>query len=179
MFGPNGHHRWNLRIFGGSSHPELSTLVARKAGVRLGNVTLGKFANNETNVTINEVVRGQNIFIIQTAGAGNPHDDLMEVLFMVNACRLAAAASITVVMPLYFYSQADNRDNFRMSITGKLVASMLKRAGVTNVMVLDPRTPQLEGFFDMAVDSIKVRLNKERKNSDRKNHATSQAFNRV
>jgi len=156
VFRHDGQARWNLRVFGGSSNPELSKLVAKKAGVKLGDVTLSKFANNETNVVINEVVRGQNIFIIQTAGAGKPHDHLMEVLFMVNACRLAAAASITVVMPLYFYSQADNKDNYRMSITGKLVANMLRRAGVTNVMVLDPRTPQLEGFFDMAIDTIKV-----------------------
>ena len=69
---------------------------------------------------------------------------------------MAAAASITVVMPLYFYSQADNKDNYRMSITGKLVANMLGRAGVTSVMILDPKTPQLEGFFDMAIDAIKV-----------------------
>ena len=87
MFRPNGQARWNLRVFGGSSHPELSGLVAKKAGVKLGDVTLGKFANNETNVVINEVVRGQNIFILQTAGAGKPHDHLLEMLFMVNACR--------------------------------------------------------------------------------------------
>ena len=59
-------------------------------------------------------------------------------------------------MPLFFYSQADNKDNYRMSITGKLVANMLKKAGVTHVMILDPRTPQLEGFFDAPIDAIKV-----------------------
>ena len=60
-------------------------------------------------------------------------------------------------MPLFFYSQADNKDNYRMSITGKLVANMLKKAGVSKVMILDPRTPQLEGFFDGPIDAIKVR----------------------
>ena len=70
--------------------------------------------------------------------------------------RLSAAATITVVMPLFFYSQADNKDNYRMSITGKLVANMLKKAGVSKVMILDPRTPQLEGFFDGPIDAIKV-----------------------
>ena len=61
-------------------------------------------------------------------------------------------------MPLFFYSQADNKDNYRVSITGKLVANMLKKAGVSKVMILDPRTPQLEGFFDAPIDAIKVRL---------------------
>jgi len=61
-----------------------------------------------------------------------------------------------VVMPLFFYSQADNKDNYRVSITGKLVANMLKKAGVSKVMILDPRTPQLEGFFDAPIDAIKV-----------------------
>ena len=69
---------------------------------------------------------------------------------------MSAAATITVVMPLFFYSQADNKDNYRMSITGKLVANMLKKAGVSKVMILDPRTPQLEGFFDGPIDAIKV-----------------------
>jgi len=155
-YGTKDGTRWNLRVFGGTSHPELSRLVAKKAGVKLGDVILTKFANNETNVVVNEVVRGQNVYIIQTAGAGRPHDHLMEVLFMVNACRLSAAATITVVMPLFFYSQADNKDNYRMSITGKLVANMLKKAGVSKVMILDPRTPQLEGFFDGPIDAIKV-----------------------
>ena len=106
----NAHRRWNLRIFGGSSHPELTRLVARKSGVKVGDAVLGKFANKETQVQIKENVRGQNIFIIQTAGVANPHDHMMELLFLVNACRLAAAQTITVVMPLYFYGKSDSKD---------------------------------------------------------------------
>ena len=70
--------------------------------------------------------------------------------------RLASAERITVIMPLYFYANSDSKDCYRVSITGKLFANMLKRAGVDSVIILDAPTPQLEGFFDMNVDNLKV-----------------------
>ena len=72
--------------------------------------------------------------------------------------RLADAQTITVIMPYYFYANCDSKDCYRLSITAKLFANMLKRAGVDSVMILDSPTPQLEGFFDMKVDNLKVRI---------------------
>ena len=73
-----------------------------------------------------------------------------------NFSRLASAETITAVMPLYFYANSDSKDCYRMSITGKLFANMLKRAGADSIMILDSPTPQLEGFFDVNVDNLKV-----------------------
>ncbi len=76
-----------LKIFGGSSHPEMIKLIARKVGARVGEVVLGKFANRETHVELKECVRGQDIYVLQTAGGKNPNDSLMELLFLINALR--------------------------------------------------------------------------------------------
>ena len=95
--------RSNLRVFGGSSHPELTRLVARKVGVRTGDLTLARFANAETRVELRENVRGQDIYIMQTGGGGKPNDDLMELLFLINAFKLASARDITVITPFFPY----------------------------------------------------------------------------
>ncbi len=95
--------RFNMRIFGGSSHPELTRLVAKKVGVRVGNTKLRKFANKETNVELTENVRGQSIYVIQSGGGEHPNDSFMELVFLINAFRLAAAGSITVITPYFPY----------------------------------------------------------------------------
>lgn len=83
----HGQNSCKLRIFSGSSNPELAAAVAEKSGLALGNVTLRKFSNNEIDVLLKENVRGQNVFIIQTAGAGDPNNHLVELLLLANACR--------------------------------------------------------------------------------------------
>lgn len=146
--------RSTLTILGGSSHPELTTAIAKKVGVRVGKVSLDKFANNETTVQLKEPVRNQDIYIIQT-GAVSSNDAIVELLLMINACKLASAESITVVTPYFPYSKGDQKTH-RSPITSKLVANMLKRAGADHLMMLDPHSPQLEGFFDHPVDCLKV-----------------------
>jgi len=147
--------RSTMRLIGGSSHPELTDLIARKIGVKTGRVTLGKFANNETNVQLQEQVRGQDVYIIQT-GAVRSNDAIMELLLLINSCKLASAETITVVTPYFPYSKGDQKSSLRSSITSKLIANMLKRAGADHLMMLDPHSPQLEGFFDHPVDCLKV-----------------------
>jgi len=147
--------RSTLKIIGGSSHPELTELIARKVGVKPLKVKLGKFANNETQVQLQEPVRGQDIFLIQT-GAVRSNDSIVELLLMINSCKLASAESITVVTPYFPYSKGDQKSSLRSPITGKLLANMLSRAGATHLMMLDAHSPQLEGFFDHPVDCLKV-----------------------
>ena len=81
--------------------------------------------------------------------------------------RLASAETITVVMPLYFYANSDSKDCYRMSITAKLFSNMLKRTGADAVMILDSPTPQLEGFFDIPVDNLKVQVGRNRTSKHR------------
>ena len=78
--------------------------------------------------------------------------------FYIAFIRLASAQTITVIMPYYFYANCDSKDCYRLSITAKLFANMLKRAGADTVMILDSPTPQLEGFFDMTIDNLKVSI---------------------
>jgi len=93
-----------MRLIGGSSHPELTSLIAKKVGVKPGQVILGKFANNETNVQLQEQVRCQDVYIIQT-GAVSSNDAIMELLLLINSCKLASAESITVITPYFPYSK--------------------------------------------------------------------------
>jgi len=148
-------NRSTLRILGGSSHPDLTALIAKKVGVKPGKVVLDKFSNNETTVRLGEPVRNQDIFIIQTGGV-NSNDAIVELLLLINACKLASAESITVVTPYFPYSKGDQKSSLRSPISSKLIANMLKRAGADHLMMLDPHSPQLEGFFDHPVDCLKV-----------------------
>lgn len=144
-----------MRLIGGSSHPELTDLIAKKIGVRAGRVILGKFANNETNVQLQDQVRGQDVYIIQT-GAVDSNDAIMELLLLINSCKLASAETINIVTPYFPYSKGDQKSSPRSPITSKLIANMMKRAGADHLMMLDPHSPQLEGFFDHPVDCLKV-----------------------
>ena len=112
--------RSTMRLIGGSSHPELTNLIAKKVGVKVGRVQLSKFANNETNVQLVEQVRGQDVFIIQT-GAVRSNDAIMELLLIINSCKLASAESITVVTPYFPYSKGDQKSSLRSPITAKVI----------------------------------------------------------
>jgi len=147
--------RSTMKVIGGSSHPELTDLIARKVGVRPCKILLEKFANNETNVQLLDQVRCQDVYIIQT-GAVNSNDAVMELLLIINSCRLASAESITVITPYYPYSKGDQKSSLRSPITAKLLANLIQKAGGTHLMMLDAHSPQLEGFFDHPVDCLKV-----------------------
>ncbi|KAI9027471.1 phosphoribosyltransferase-like protein [Phycomyces nitens] len=97
----------NLVVFGGSSHPELTDLICRRLGISAGKTKLQKFSNNETSVELNESVRERDVYIIQS-GCGHVNDNLIELLIMVNACKIASAKRVTCVIPYFPYSrQAD------------------------------------------------------------------------
>jgi len=150
-------NRSNLRIFSGSSHPKLAIDVSKKCGVSLGELDLKKFANNETSVNLKENVRAQDTYIIQTGGGSTPNDDLMELLFIINAFKLSSASAINIIIPYFFYSKGDQKDSHkRVPITAKLITTLLKKAGAHHVMIIEPHTPQLEGFFETPVDALKV-----------------------
>ncbi|CAB1337546.1 unnamed protein product [Coregonus sp. 'balchen'] len=99
----------NIKIFSGSSHRELSHKIADRLGMELGKVVTKKFSNQETCVEIGESVRGEDVYIVQS-GCGEINDNLMELLIMINACKIASASRVTAVIPCFPYARQDKKD---------------------------------------------------------------------
>uniref|UniRef100_A0A5F8G5A4 ribose-phosphate diphosphokinase n=1 Tax=Monodelphis domestica TaxID=13616 RepID=A0A5F8G5A4_MONDO len=131
----------NIVLFSGSSHQDLSQKVADRLGLELGKVVTRKFSNQETSVEIGESVRGEDVYIIQS-GCGEINDSLMELLIMINACKIASSSRVTAVIPY----------KSRAPISAKLVANMLSVAGAVITIVL--HASQIQEFFDIPVDNL-------------------------
>jgi len=143
----------NIKVFSGSSHPDLAQKICDRLGINHANVVAQKFANGETNVEIGESVRGEDVYIVQS-GCGEVNDNLMELLIMINACKIASAERVTAVIPVYPYSRQDKKDKSRAPISAKLVANMLSVAGADHIITMDLHASQIQGFFDIPVDNL-------------------------
>ncbi|XP_075912639.1 ribose-phosphate pyrophosphokinase 1 isoform X1 [Petromyzon marinus] len=151
----------NIKVFSGSSHPDLSQRVADRLGLELGKVVTKKFSNQETCVEIGESVRGEDVYIIQS-GSGEINDNLMEMLIMINACKIASSSRVTAVIPCFPYARQDKKDKVRQRggddsrapISAKLVANMLSVAGADHIITMDLHASQIQGFFDIPVDNL-------------------------
>lgn len=143
-------------LFSGSSHPVLAQEVAKKLGVNLGKIHLGRFPDGETEVQVLESVRGRHVFIVQSI-ALDPNDYLMELLIIADALKRASAKSIIAVIPYFGYSRQDRRDKPRVPITAKLVADLLVTSGITRILTVDLHASQLQGFFNIPVDNLHAR----------------------
>ncbi|XP_053435430.1 ribose-phosphate pyrophosphokinase 1 isoform X1 [Nycticebus coucang] len=116
----------NIKIFSGSSHQDLSQKIADRLGLELGKVVTKKFSNQETCVEIGESVRGEDVYIVQS-GCGEINDNLMELLIMINACKIASASRVTAVIPCFPYARQDKKDK-RQSFT---LSPSVEHCGVT------------------------------------------------
>merc|ERR1711942_586338 len=143
----------NIKVFAGSSHPVLAKMVCTRLGLEPGRCTLKKFSNQETSVEIQESVRGEDVYIIQS-GCGEINDNLMELLIMINACKIASAHKVTAVIPCFPYARQDKKDKSRAPISAKLVANMLSVAGADHIITMDLHASQIQGFFDIPVDNL-------------------------
>ncbi|MCL2113121.1 MAG: ribose-phosphate diphosphokinase [Streptococcaceae bacterium] len=143
----------NLKLFSLSSNPELAQKVAKEIGIELGKVSVRTFSDGETEVHIDESVRGDHVFILQSTSAP-VNDNLMELLIMMDTLRRASAASINIVMPYYGYARQDRKARAREPITSKLVANMLQIAGADRLITFDLHAPQIQGFFNIPVDHL-------------------------
>ncbi|XP_064874461.1 ribose-phosphate pyrophosphokinase 1-like isoform X2 [Oncorhynchus nerka] len=143
----------NIKIFSGSSHRELSHKIADRLGMELGKVVTKKFSNQETCVEIGESVRGEDVYIVQS-GCGEINDNLMELLIMINACKIASASRVTAVIPCFPYARQDKKDKSRAPISAKLVANMLSVSGADHIITMDLHASQIQGFFDIPVDNL-------------------------
>jgi len=142
-----------LRIFSGSAHPGLAQEIADILQVPLGKSTTTHLADSEIHVSIDEVVRGQDIFLIQP-GCMPVNDNLMEILLYVDAFRRASAHEITVVIPYFPYARQDRMARGREAISARMVANLLEKTGVSRVIFVDIHNPAIQGFFNIPVDPL-------------------------
>ena len=142
-----------FKLFSLSSNVEIAQKIADEVGVPLGKVSTRKFSDGEIMINIEETVRGDDIYIIQSTSYP-VNDNLWELLIMVDACKRASANTVNVVIPYFGYSRQDRIAASREPITAKLVANMLVKAGVDRLLTLDLHAVQVQGFFDVPVDNL-------------------------
>ena len=141
-----------FKLLSGTGNRPLAEEIGRQLGIPLTKVTCNRFADGEIFVRIDENVRGNDVFIVQSTNA--PAENIMELLLLIDAARRASAARITVVMPYYGYSRQDRKDQPRVAIGAKLVANMIMSAGADRLLGIDFHQHQLQGFFDIPVDHL-------------------------
>jgi len=142
-----------IKIFTGSSHPELAEIIARRIGLSVAKAEVTRSGVGETIVRIGESVREDDVYIINTGG-GAVNTALMEMCIMIHACKIASAKRITAVLPLFPYARQDKKDKSRAPITAKLVANMIQKSGCDHVITMDLHASQIQGFFDVPVDNL-------------------------
>jgi len=143
----------NLKIFPGSSNPELAVEVCKYLGLPIGGSKITTFPDGEKLIRIEDDVRGRDCFVVQSTC--RPQDEhLMELLIYLDCLRRASAKRITAVMPYFGYARQDRKDEGRVPITAKLVANLITTAGADRVLAIDLHAHQLQGFFDIPVDHL-------------------------
>lgn len=143
----------DIRVFSASASRPLAEGICKELGIMLGNNHIIKFADGETCVWIEETVRGQDCFVVQST-CRPVNDNLMELLVTIDALRRASAGRITAVIPYFGYARQDRKSKGRDPITAKLVANMITAAGADRVLTMDLHAPQIQGFFDIPVDHL-------------------------
>ena len=143
----------NIKIFSGNSNPEFAENVCKELGLLMGKGTIKTFADGEASITLEETVRGADVFLIQST-CKPVNDHLMELLVMIDACRRASAGRITAVIPYFGYARQDRKAKSRDPISAKLVANMLTAAGANRILTMDLHAAQIQGFFDIPVDHL-------------------------
>ncbi|KAH7731121.1 Prps1l1 protein [Aphelenchoides avenae] len=143
----------NIKVFSGSSHRDLAQRICERLQLDVSRASLKKFSNKETNVEIGESVRGEDVYIIQS-GCGEVNDHLMELLIMINACKIASSCRVAAVIPCFPYARQDKKDKSRAPISAKLVANMLSVSGADHIITMDLHASQIQGFFDIPVDNL-------------------------
>src|SRR3974390_2217396 len=143
----------SIAVFTGNANPVLAPESNRQLRVRVGGADVDRFSGGEVIGELRENVRGRDVFILQPTQP--PAENLMELLMMADACRRAAAKSVTARVPYFGYARQDRRARATpVAITAKLVANMMTRAGVDRLLTVDLHADQIQGFFDIPVDNV-------------------------
>ena len=145
---------FNTVLFTGNANPALAQEIATHLGVQLGKAMVGRFSDGEVTVEIQQNVRARDVFVVQPTSTPT-NDNLVELLIMVDALKRASARRITAVMPYFGYARQDRRPrSTRVPISAKVVANMLEAIGVERLLTMDLHADQIQGFFDIPVDTI-------------------------
>jgi len=142
-----------MKIFCGNSNPRLAQDVAQYLNLSLGRASVRRFADDEIFVELQENVRGEDVFILQST-SWPANDNLMELLIMIDAARRASSRRITAVIPYFGYARQDRKAGPRTPISAKLVANLIAEAGAHRVLTLDLHAGQIQGFFDIPTDNL-------------------------
>lgn len=142
-----------LKIFHGSANVMLAEEIANHLGLKVGDCDVTCFKNGEIQVIVNESVRGDDVYVVQST-CSPPNDTLMELLILIDALRRASARRITAVIPFYGYARQDRKTRGREPITAKLVANLITTAHCDRVLTMDLHAGQIQGFFDIPVDHL-------------------------
>lgn len=146
-------HGKDVKIFSGSSNPEVAQGIADALGLPLGKSDCKTFSDGEISVSLNESVRGSECFIVQST-CTPVNNNLMEMLIMIDAMKRASAARITAVMPYFGYARQDRKAKARDPISAKLCADLITAAGADRVLTMDLHANQIQGFFNIPVDHL-------------------------
>lgn len=142
-----------IQLFTLSSNKQIAEEISKESKIPLSNISVMRFADGEIGLNIEDSVRGNHIFVVQSTS--NPvNENLMELLIMTDALKRASAASITLIMPYFGYSRQDRKAKSRQPITAKLVANLIETAGANRVVSIDLHAAQIQGFFDIPIDNF-------------------------
>ncbi len=142
-----------MKILSGTSNLSLSKNIARQLKLKLVNTNIKSFADGEVYVEINENIRGNSVFVIQSTSTP-ANDNLMELLLCIDALRRSSAKNITAVIPYFGYARQDRKVVPRTSISAKLVSNLITNAGASRIVTVDLHSGQIQGFFDIPVDNL-------------------------
>ena len=146
-------HGKDIKIFAANSSKELAQKIADQMGMPLCKCEVSTFSDGEIAVSIQETVRGSDVFVVQSTNAP-VNNNLMELLIMIDALKRASAGRITAVMPYYGYARQDRKSKSRDPITAKLVADLITTAGADRVLTMDLHAAQIQGFFNIPLDHL-------------------------
>ena len=142
-----------LKVFSGSSHPTLAREICDCLKIPLGKLTSVRFSNQNLKVKIEENVREHDVFVVQTS-APPLSENIVELLILLDALKHASARRVTAIIPYFFYSRSDKKDEPRISISARLMADLVEAAGADRVMTIDLHAPQIQGFFSVPTDQL-------------------------
>ncbi len=146
-------HGKDIKIFSANSNPNVAEAIAKSLGLPMGKSEVVTFSDGEIAVSIQESVRGSDVFVVQSTSSP-VNDHLMELLIMIDAFKRASAGRITAVMPYFGYARQDRKAKARDPISAKLVADLITTAGADRVLTMDLHASQIQGFFDIPVDHL-------------------------
>jgi ribose-phosphate pyrophosphokinase len=142
-----------MKILSGTSNPRLSKEISKKLKLKLINTNIKRFSDGEIYIEINENIRGNSVFVIQSTSTP-ANDNIMELLLCIDALRRSSAKNITAVIPYFGYARQDRKVAPRTSISAKVVSNLITNAGASRIVTVDLHAGQIQGFFDIPVDNL-------------------------